>query len=121
MIAGIFGDITTPFGNPNSPNFTDKYADVTTGLPLFVSNVVRLVTIAGGLWMFMNLLVAGFMYLSASGSQEQITKAWNMIWQSMVGLLIIVIAFVITAVISLLLFGKAETLLQPVIYGPGTL
>jgi len=116
---GIFGEIETPFKGGNS-GFTDKYADVTTGLPLFISNIVRMITIVGGLWMFFNLLIAGFTYMAANGSQEQIAKAWNMIWQSMLGLLIIAVAFVITGIISLMLFGDVKTILSPAIYGPGT-
>lgn len=114
---GIFGNIETPFGKTG---FTGDYASLTTGLPLFISNIVRLITIAAGIWMFFNLLIAGFTYLTASGNQEQIAKAWNMIWQSLVGLVIIVAAFAVTGIISQLLFGDPGAILKPAIYGPGS-
>lgn len=117
---GIFGDITSPFGAGRAFTAAGDYADISKGLPLFISTVVRMITIAGGIWMFFNLLIAGFMYLTANGSQETIGKAWNMIWQSLVGLVIIAAAFAITGVISQLLFGDAFTILKPVIYGPGS-
>ena len=115
---GIFGNITTPFGT--KPGFAKEYQDVTSGLPFFISNVVRVLTIVAGLWMFFNLVLAGFNFMTANGKQEQNTKAWSMIWQSLVGLVIIGAAFALTAVISQLLFGKTTTLLIPTIYGPGT-
>lgn len=115
---GIFGEVKSPFGT--AAGFAGEYADVSSGLPLFISTAVRMITISGGLWMFFNLLIAGFMYLTASGNQEQIAKAWNMIWQSLVGLVIIVAAFALTGIISQLLFGDAKTILIPAIYGPGS-
>lgn len=117
LYASIFGTID----NPLSGKFgIGSYKDVTTGLPLLISNVVRLVTIAGGIWMFGNLLVAGFMYLTAGGETEKVNKAWAMIYQSMIGLVVIVGAFAITGVISLLLYGSVTAILQPTIFGPGT-
>jgi len=114
---GVFGDITNPLGN----QFKDAapYASVASGLPLFMSNVVRLTTLVGGIWMFGNLLVAGSMYLSSNGEAEKIGKAWNMIWQSLIGLLVIAASFAVTGVVSQIMFGDATTILQPVIYGPG--
>lgn len=113
----IFGTIKNPLGN----QFKDAgpYSTVTTGLPLFISNIVRVITLAGGIWMFFNLLTAGFMYITSNGEAEKINKAWAIIWQSLIGLLIIVAAFAVTGIISLLLFGDAGTILKPTLYGPG--
>ena len=114
----IFGDIKNPLGNQFAQAVS--YGSVQSGLPLLITNAVRLITIGGGIWMFFNLIIAGFMYISSNGEAEKINKAWAMIWQSLFGLLIIVSAFAITGVISQLLFGDAGTILKPVIYGPGT-
>lgn len=117
-MTGIFGSVDNPLSNAFG---VSSYASVTTGLPLLISNIVRIITIGAGIWMFTNLLVAGFMYITSNGEQEKILKAWNIIWQSLMGLLIIVAAFAITGIISLLLYGNTSTILTPVIYGPGTL
>jgi len=49
---GIFGTIDNPLGT----TFGDAggYASVEGGLGLFITNVVRLVTIVAGLWSFVN-------------------------------------------------------------------
>ena len=114
---GIFGTIDNPLGT----TFGDAggYASVEGGLGLFITNVVRLVTIVAGLWSFVNLLVAGFTYITANAEAEKLVQAWAKIWQSLIGLLIIVSTFVLTAIISKLLFGEYNTILEPVIYGPG--
>lgn len=118
LVLSVFGDIKNPLGNQFAG--AAPYASVQEGLPLFLSNAVRIVTLGGGIWMFFNLLTAGLMYITSNGEAEKITKAWAMIYQSLIGLLIIVAAFAITGIMSLILFGKAETILNPVIYGPGT-
>lgn len=108
---GIFGDIQPPL--------TGSYASVITGLPLLISNIVRLITVVAGIWMFFNIIAAGFIYLTAAGDREKLTRALNMIWHSIVGLVIIMMAFAIAGVISQLLYGDPGTILRPVIYGPG--
>lgn len=118
MLTGIFGDILNPLGK--SFPLAAGYASVESGLPLLISNVVRLTTIAAGIWMFGNLLTAGFMYLTSGGETEKITKAWGMIYQSLIGLLIIVSSFAITGVASQLLFGNPNTILEMKIFGPGS-
>lgn len=114
MILQIFGQITPPYtGSYNSsqvgPNF---------GLVVFLNNVLKLVFVVGGLIFFFNIVIAGFQFLNAGGDPKAIEQAWNKIWQSFVGLLIIAASFIITALISLLLFGNALTILVPQLSGP---
>lgn len=113
----IFGTIQNPLGNQFSG--AAPYASIKTGLPLLITNGVRLTTVISGLWMFANLLAAGIGYIGSNGEPEKINKLWAMIWQSLLGLGIIVSAFAVTGVISQLLFGDSGAMLNPVIYGPG--
>jgi hypothetical protein len=55
----------------------------------------------------------------AGGDSKKMTQAWDRIWQSLVGLVIIVASFVIAALVGLLFFGDAGFILSPRIYGPG--
>jgi len=114
---GIFGTIENPLGTAFGE--ADQYSTVTSGLPLLISNIVRLVTLAAGIWMFFNFIIAGLTYITAGGQTEKINQAWAMIWQSLVGLIIVVAAFAITALASQILFGSPGVILNPVIYGPG--
>jgi hypothetical protein len=114
----IFGNITNPFNtiSPGSayaggvgPNF---------GLIIFLNNMLRLVFVVAGLFAFVQLLLAGFQFINAGGDQKQIEQAWNKIWQSVVGLMIMVISFGLAAIIGVLLLGDATAILTPKIYGP---
>ena len=115
----IFGNIKNPLGT----TFGDAkgYASVQGGLGLLITNLIKLTTIGAGIWFLVNLLVAGTMYIGANGEAEKITIAWAKIWQSLIGLLIIVASLTLTAIISKVFFGDYSTILNPVIYGPGNI
>lgn len=115
---GIFGTIKNPLGTTFGE--AGGYSSVESGFGLLLTNIVRLVTIAAGLWSFANLLIGGFTYITANAEQEKLVQAWAKIWQSLIGMIIIVGAFALTGIISKLLFGSYTTILNPVIYGPGS-
>lgn len=88
------------------------------GLILFFNNLVKLLTVIAGLYAFINLILAGYAFMSAGGDPKAVEKAWAKIWQSLIGLLIIAGAFVLTAIFGWILFGNPAAILIPVIYGP---
>ncbi len=79
----------------------------------FLNSILRLVFIVAGLYGLINLIIAGFGFMTAGGDPKAITNAWNRIWQSLVGLLIIATSFLIAAIIGILLFGNPTAILQP--------
>ena len=104
------------FGEIRPPNFIDKDPG---GLIILFNNILRLLIVIAGIYALLNFILAGYSFMSASGDPKKIDAAWAKIWQSMVGLLIIVISFALTALISKLLFGNSMAILNPKIYGPG--
>lgn len=110
-MASPFGSITSPLTN---------YKDLSGGgLVSFISNIIKLVTVGAGLFAFINLIIAGFTYISAGSDAKKTTEAWAKIYMSLIGLLIIVSSYAIAAVIGLIFFGDATAILSPKIYGPG--
>ena len=109
------------FGTVSPPPFLaqTKYGDYTTGVTLFISNIIKLLTIVAGIWALINFVIAGLGFISASGDQKIIENSWKQIYMSLVGLVVIVLAYALTALISFLLFGDASVILNPKIYGPG--
>lgn len=91
----------------------------TTGLGPFVSNVLRLVFAAAGVWAFIQLILGGLGFINAGGDSKAIEKAWYKIWQALLGLVIIVASFALISVVSLVLFGRGDAILNPEITGPG--
>lgn len=112
MIYQIFGQITPPYKG--------SYAgtNVVIGIIPFIKNILRLFFLVGGLWFFFNLIIAGFQFLNAGGDAKNIENAWNKIWQSLVGLLIMVSSFIIASIANYILFGDSHFIFMPRIFGP---
>ena len=113
-----FGNITDPF-SILSP--TSKYANKDNGAGLFLllQNLLLFVIVIAGLYTFWNLILAGFMFLSAGEDSKAVGKAWAKIWQSIIGLLVVAASFIIAGVFGYLIFGDATALITPQIFGPG--
>jgi uncharacterized membrane protein len=113
FIPQIIGTVSPP------PFMKDSYSDFKSGITAFVSNMLKLLTIVAGLWALINFVLAGLAFISAAGDQKIIENAWKQIYMSLVGLVVIVLAYALTALISFLLFGDPSIILHPKIYGPG--
>jgi hypothetical protein len=115
-------DATSIVGTVKNP-LPKAYQGVTTaqggGLILFLTNILRFVFVAAGIFAFINLILAGFQFMGAGGDPKAVEKAWGKIWQSLLGLIIVVGSFALAALLGYLLFGKADFILSPQIYGPG--
>lgn len=111
----IIGTITNPLPR--------AYQGVTAaqggGLILFLTNILRVAFIVAGMYAFINLILAGYQYMSAGGDAKKIEAAWGRIWQSLMGLILVVGSFALAALFGYLLFGDAGFILNPKIYGPG--
>ena len=87
------------------------------GILIFGANIVRLVTIIAGLWVFFNFIRAGYMYITGDSSNAQ-QEVSQLLTNSVIGILIIAGSYLLAGLVGLLLFGDAMFILQPVIYGP---
>lgn len=108
----IVGTITNPlksYGDFNAPG---------AGIILFFSNVLRLVFVVAGIYALFNLIIAGYQYMTAGGDSKALTAAWGRIWQTLLGLIILVGSFALAALFGYLIFGDAMFILSPKIYGP---
>lgn len=104
MIFNVFGTINKPI----------SYAGLEGGgLSNFISNLLALLATLGGLFVFINFIIAGYQYLSANGNPQNIANAGNKMLYSVIGLVIIAAAFVIASIVGLVFFGDAGYLLSP--------
>jgi len=106
MIAGIFGNI------PNPTKYTSPNGE---GLFQFISQIFQLTGVIAGIYFAVNIITAGYMYLSANGDTKKTEQAWAQIWQSILGMIIVASAFVLASVIGNLL---GINILNPIIKGP---
>ncbi|MFA6518223.1 MAG: hypothetical protein WCV93_01045 [Candidatus Shapirobacteria bacterium] len=104
--AGIFGTV----GNP-----TAYKSDAGSGLFIFMSNIFKIVGTIGAIYVVFQFIIAGYEYISANGDSKKTELAWAKIWQSILGLVIISSAFILSGVIERLT-GISAT--KPVIWGP---
>lgn len=112
MIFQIFGQI----GNPYTGSYNTGSSP--SGIIMFFNNILKLFFTIGGILLLFNLIFAGFQFLNAGGDPKAIEQAWNKIWQSLVGLLILIASFLVAALAGYILFGDASALLFPTLYGP---
>lgn len=112
------GTVTNPFSRlaPGSANLISSTSG--QGLVAILNSLVKLTIVAAGVYAFFNLILAGYVFLSAGGDPKNITKAWDKIWQTLLGLMVVAGSFVLAAIFGWVIFHDATALLTPRIYGP---
>jgi len=119
LAAGQFGNFINPFIPLGGPAVLTTSASG-SGLIIILNNLVRFIVVIAGLYAFLNIIFAGYGFLSAGGDPKKITAAWEKIWQSLIGLIIVAFSFVLAVVFGVLIFGfsNAFILIQPRIFTP---
>lgn len=109
-----FGDVANPL-----TTLGGGYENVSDA-GLLISNVVKLVLVAGGVSVLFIALFAGLNYITAAGDAKKIETALYSINMALTGLVIMAGALVLTGIVSWVLFGSPTTILSPQVYGPGS-
>lgn len=94
----IFGNITPP--KAISDLNDQAVGETGGGIFILLNRIFSLVGIVAGIFFVIQILLAGMAYISANGDQKKTEAAWAKIYQSIIGLLIVSSAFVLTAVIG---------------------
>ncbi|PIR59366.1 MAG: hypothetical protein COU69_00655 [Candidatus Pacebacteria bacterium CG10_big_fil_rev_8_21_14_0_10_56_10] len=110
----LFGTVSTP---PGVDRF-DQASGGSIGLLFFVSVLIQTATIAAGVWVFVNIVLAGYDYIVGAGDSSAQQRARDRITMSVIGLVIIVSAHTIIAIGSAIIFGNPGFVLQPVLPTP---
>lgn len=109
--AATFGTINNPLNSGNTgPG---------GGLIVLLNNVLRLMFAGAGIFAFIQIVLAGFNFISAGSDAKKIEQAWNSIYMSIIGLIVVVMSIAIAGLMGLILFGDAGAILNPSVYGPG--
>ena len=75
--------------------------------------IFKSLVVGAGIFTLINLLLAGYAFLSAGDDPKKIAGAWAKIWQSLLGLAVTAGAFVLAAIFGQLLFGDPTFILKP--------
>lgn len=107
------------FGTVKPPPGVNQFKGGTAeGVPILVNIVLRTLIVFAGIYAIIQLILAGYGYISAGGDPKKVQDATSKIWQSILGLTIAAGAFVIAAVVGQILFGDPDAILQIQIFSP---
>lgn len=116
---GPNGSSSTVFGTIRQPAGTERFGGAgQIGILAFVSLLIRIFTIIAGLIVLFNFIISGYTYLTSEGNPKAHETVKNRITYSVIGIVIIVSAYTITALLSLIFFGSATFILNPTIAPP---
>ena len=113
LLAGITDPIGRIIAPTNIPTAINASTGKLEGVIAFFNSGLKLVFIVAGLYAFVNVIVAGFGFMTAGGDPKNFQKAWDRIWQTLMGLFIIMVSFLLAAIIGILFFQSPTALLQP--------
>ncbi len=108
----VFGPIEAPAGVAEFNSKAGAGAN-NIGLLIFVSNMIKVITIVAGIWVLFNFVIAGFTYITANGDSSAYAKIGEKLSFSVSGLVLIVASYTIAGIISLIVFGDATFIINP--------
>jgi hypothetical protein len=100
----IIGTITTP-PQLRATSITDT-GDL-------ISIIIKLLVIIAGLFSLWQFLTAGLTFISSNGDKNKIAQSTNKLNMAIIGLVVIGASFLITAILSWVIYGKVDIFLNP--------
>ncbi|MEA3354933.1 MAG: hypothetical protein U9Q63_00395 [Patescibacteria group bacterium] len=103
-VFSVFGTISPPSGT-----VIDQGESIIT----FLNKIISLLYTVGGLLVLVNIISAGYKYITAEGEANKLEQAGNTILYSTYGLALIAASFIVAAIIGKLFFDDTTALIQP--------
>ena len=85
------GPVTTVEGTPNG---------VLTSIPTAIGKVVGAILAFVGIGFFILMIYGGFLWMFARGNEQEVTKAKDLIQSAVIGLIIVLAAYALTAYVG---------------------
>lgn len=102
------------FGTINPPPAISKYsASPGVALGTLLNVGLKLMIVVAGIYALINLVLAGYAFMSAGDDAKKVAGAWAKIFQSLLGLAVAAGAFVLAAIFGQLIFGQWDFILNP--------
>lgn len=105
----------SPFGTVNLPSeISSKYGGTASqNIGRLINTILQLLIVGAGIYALVNLVTAGYMFMSAGDDPKKVAGAWSRIWQTLLGLAFSAGAFVLAAIFGELIFGDPTFILNP--------
>jgi len=110
LAQSVFGPIDAPAG---VAELNAEAGEDGIGILIFISNLIKVVSIVAGIWVMFNFVSAGFTYITAAGDSGAYSKIGASLSFSVTGLLLIVASYTIAGIIGLIVFGDASYIISP--------
>jgi hypothetical protein len=99
-LGNIGGEGLGPFGQPNMFSGEEGGVKALTKITGAISSIVGFLTIVGSIWFLFQLLFGGYEWISSAGDTKKLTVARERIMNGFFGLIIIIAAWLILAVVG---------------------
>jgi len=109
-----------PFGQVSPPSGLSARFGTDAGIAIgrLIGLSLRVMVIAAGIYAVINLVLAGYSFMSAGDDSKKVAGAWAKIWQTLLGLAVSAGAFVLAGIFGQLIFNDPMFLLRPTIPEP---
>ncbi len=109
-----------PFGPVSPPAGLSSRFGTDAGIAIgrLIGLALRVMVIVAGIYAVVNLIFAGYAFMSAGDDSKKVAGAWAKIWQTLLGLAVAAGAFVLAGIFGQLIFGDPMFLLKPTIPTP---
>ena len=108
------------FGQIAQPPAVASYSGGCGGIITLLTNLLRLAVVIAGIVGLINLILAGYQYMTSGGDMKAVDSATKKITTTFIGMLVVAGSFILAALAGVLIFGNASAILNPIIYGPGS-
>ena len=107
LLAQTFGKVDVPPG-------VDRFAGGSEqGIPILVQNLLKLMVLGAGIYALINFILAGYDFLGAGDDPKKVEGARQKITLSIIGLVVASGAFLLAAIVGLILYGEAGGIFTP--------
>lgn len=117
LLSQGIGNISNPWKTIGGPADFQNSTDG-KGLVIIFTILLKTGIILAGVYALFNFLIAGYSFMSAGGDSKAVGKAWEKIWQSMMGLLVAAGCLILGGITSYLIFGDATFIVSPRLFRP---
>lgn len=102
------------FGSVKEPDALSKFGGVEGGaIGKLINFIFNTLIVAASVWALLNLILAGYAFISAGDDPKKIEAAWAKIWQTILGLAVAAGAFVLGSIFGQIIFGNPKAILSP--------
>lgn len=107
--------LDNPFGEVKLPDeVSGKYGtEGGAAIGKLLQTIIWILIIGAGIYALINLVLAGYAFMSAGDDSKKVAGAWAKIFQTLIGLAFAAGAFILAAIFGQLIFGSWDFILNP--------